>query len=110
MTSPQVGAVAPASLSQAHSATHLSSVHPPSRRRARKPKPWERYDVRFVWLVMRLASGEDISYRVYRTRFDRCVRSYYRDIAVLREAGLYIVPEGRGRYRFVCFCGDLEAV
>ena len=99
MTVDHVGAVAPGSLSPRVRARGFRG----------NIKPWERTTVRFTWLVMRLTRGEDISLPVYQARFARSVRSYRRDLAVLREAGLYLDSDGHGHFRLVCFRADAAA-
>ncbi|MDP9024207.1 MAG: helix-turn-helix domain-containing protein [Candidatus Eremiobacteraeota bacterium] len=44
----------------------------------------------------------------YRCRFGVSLRSFRRDIALLREAGLYIDTATPGTYRMVCFVFDTD--
>ena len=64
--------------------------------------------VRLVWLTARLARRESVSYDDCRRRFDISLRTFYRDIAALRDAGLYIAAEPNN-YRMTCFVSDTDA-
>jgi len=64
--------------------------------------------VRLVWLTARLVRRESVSVDLYRERFGRSLRSFRRDIAVLRDAGMYIEAI-RDDYRMTCFLSDSDA-
>ncbi|MEA2720449.1 MAG: hypothetical protein QOJ39_2313, partial [Candidatus Eremiobacteraeota bacterium] len=47
---------------------------------------------RLVWLTARFARRELVSIDEYRRRFGTSLRSFHRDIGVLREAGFELQP------------------
>jgi biotin operon repressor len=49
-----------------------------------------------------------VSYDDCRRRFEISLRTFYRDIAALRDAGLYIAAEPNN-YRMTCFVSDTDA-
>lgn len=64
--------------------------------------------VRLIWLTARLTRRELVSIEDYRSRFGVSVRSFHRDVGVLREAGLEIEPVTTRTYRMVCFAFDSD--
>jgi len=44
----------------------------------------------------------------YRRRFDVSLRSFHRDLALVRQAGFYLETAAAGDYRMVCFMRDLD--
>jgi hypothetical protein len=45
----------------------------------------------------------------YRRRFGTSLRSFHRDVGVLRQAGLEIEPVMKRTYRMVCFTSDSDS-
>jgi hypothetical protein len=64
--------------------------------------------VRLVWLTARFARRELVSVDDYRIRFGVSMRSFYRDVDVLRQAGFEIQPIAARTYRMVCFTCDSD--
>jgi hypothetical protein len=64
--------------------------------------------VRLIWLTARLARAELVSIADYRCRFGVSVRSFHRDMALLRRAGFYIDAPCDGSYRALCFFADAD--
>jgi hypothetical protein len=64
--------------------------------------------VRLVWLTARFTRQEPVAIADYRRRFGVSLRSFHRDIALLREAGLYIDTVATGNYRMLCFLMDAD--
>ena len=46
--------------------------------------------VRIAWLAMRLVRRDVFRFEDYRARFGASVRTFRRDIAALRDAGVYV--------------------
>ncbi|HWT05354.1 MAG TPA: hypothetical protein VN224_06315 [Xanthomonadales bacterium] len=44
----------------------------------------------------------------YRRRFGVSLRSFRRDLALVREAGFYLEATAAGDYRMVCFMADSD--
>jgi hypothetical protein len=65
--------------------------------------------VRVAWLLTRLLRRDSVRFQSYQERFGASLRSFCRDIATLRDAGVYIEAEN-GAYRYVCFRPEREAV
>lgn len=65
--------------------------------------------VRIAWLIARFVRHERIRFDAYEQRFGRSIRSFHRDMAALRDAGLYLDSERSGEYRMLCFNADREA-
>jgi len=63
--------------------------------------------VRLVWLTAWLRR-DCVSYKDYWRRFDVSLRTFRRDIAALRGAGLYI-DAAPNDYRVTFFCFDADA-
>jgi biotin operon repressor len=64
--------------------------------------------VRLVWLTARFARRELVSIDDYRRRFGMSLRSFHRDVGVLRQAGFEIEPVVNRTYRMVCFTFDSD--
>jgi hypothetical protein len=64
--------------------------------------------VRLIWLTARFARRESVTIADYRHRFGVSVRSFYRDITLLRRAGLHIDSAATGSYRMLCFLADAD--
>ncbi|MBV8117247.1 MAG: hypothetical protein JOZ01_04675 [Candidatus Eremiobacteraeota bacterium] len=52
---------------------------------------------------------EIVRYEAYAERFGRSQRSFYRDLATLRDAGMYLEDDVQGEYRLLCFRAEREA-
>ncbi len=65
--------------------------------------------VRVAWLLTRLLRRDPVRFQSYQERFGASLRSFCRDIATLRDAGVYIEAE-HGAYRYICFRPEHEAV
>jgi len=63
---------------------------------------------RLVWLTARFARRELVSIDDYRRRFGTSLRSFHRDVGVLRQAGFEIEPVMKYTYRMVCFTFDSD--
>src|SRR6202011_5380007 len=59
--------------------------------------------VRVVWLPAIFARRESVTIADYRRRFGVSLRSFRRDLALIREAGFYLEAAAAGTYRMVCF-------
>jgi len=46
----------------------------------------------------------------YRRRFGVSLRSFRRDLALVREAGFHLETPAAGEYRTVCFLRDFDGV
>ena len=64
--------------------------------------------IRLIWLTARLVRRDSVSYGDYQRRFNVSLRTFRRDIATLRDAGLYIAAEAND-YRLTCFVSDTDA-
>ena len=64
--------------------------------------------VRLIWLTALLARRDPVRIADYQWRFGMSVRSFRRDIALLRNAGIYIDSAGDGDYRMLCFLMDSD--
>lgn len=65
--------------------------------------------VRLVWLTARFVRRERVSLEDYCTRFGVSLRSFRRDVDLLRQAGFELQPTMKGGYRMVCFTHDADA-
>ena len=66
--------------------------------------------VRVIWLTAIFARRESVTIAEYRGRFGVSLRSFHRDLSLLREAGFYLEPAAAGTYRMVCFARDSDGV
>jgi hypothetical protein len=64
--------------------------------------------VRLIWLTARFTRHEPVTLADYQHRFGVSLRSFHRDIALLRQAGLHIDYAPDGIYRLVCFLFDAD--
>jgi hypothetical protein len=65
--------------------------------------------VRVVWLTALFARRESVTIADYRRRFGVSLRSFRRDVALLREAGFYLETIAANQYRMLCFNRDSNA-
>ncbi len=65
--------------------------------------------VRVAWLTALLVRRDRVSFERYRRRFGASLRTFHRDIACLRDAGLYLENEPPYAYSLVCFMADSDA-
>ena len=65
--------------------------------------------VRVVWLTALFARRESVTISDYRRRFGVSLRSFRRDVALLRQAGFYLEAAGAGNYRMLSFVVDSDA-
>ena len=65
--------------------------------------------VRVIWLTAILARRESVTIADYRRRFGVSLRSFHRDVALLREAGFYLETIATNQYRMLCFDRDSDA-
>ena len=65
--------------------------------------------VRVVWLTALFARRESVTIADYRRRFGVSLRSFRRDVALLREAGFYLETVAANQYRMLCFDRDSDA-
>ncbi|HEY0396314.1 MAG TPA: HTH domain-containing protein [Candidatus Elarobacter sp.] len=61
--------------------------------------------VRLVWLTARFVRHDSVTIEDFRRRFGVGVRTFRRDIATLRDAGMYIDADPNA-YRMTCFVSD----
>ena len=59
-----------------------------------------------IWLTAIFARRESVTIAEYRRRFGVSLRSFRRDLALIREAGFYLEAAAVGTYRMVCFARD----
>jgi hypothetical protein len=64
--------------------------------------------VRLIWLTARFARREPVTVADYRLRFGVSLRSFRRDIALLRQAGFQVESSLDGTYRVLCFVFDAD--
>ena len=65
--------------------------------------------VRVVWLTALFARRESVTIADYRRRFGVSLRSFRRDVALLREAGFYLETIAKNQYRMLSFDRDSDA-
>jgi hypothetical protein len=66
--------------------------------------------VRVIWLTALFARRESVTIADYRRRIGVSLRSFRRDLALVREAGFYLETVAAGDYRMVCFMRDADGV
>ena len=66
--------------------------------------------VRVIWLAALFARRESVTIANYRRRFGVSLRSFHRDLSLVREAGFYLETAAAGDYRAVCFVADSDGV
>ena len=95
--------------------TQFDAPAPKTRPRRRSPYEHTNRDgiafhiVRVVWLTALFARREPVTIAEYRRRFGVSVRSFRRDIALLRQAGFYLETTAPGNYRMLTFALDSDA-
>jgi len=67
------------------------------------------YIVRIVWLTALFARRESVTIADYRRRFGVSLRSFRRDLAVVRQAGFYLETTAPNSYRMLCFDRNSDA-
>jgi hypothetical protein len=65
--------------------------------------------VRVVWLTALFARRESVTIADYQRRFGVSLRSFRRDVALLRQAGFYLETTTANNYRMLCFDRDSDA-
>jgi hypothetical protein len=65
--------------------------------------------VRVVWLTALFARRESVTVSDYQRRFGVSLRSFHRDVALLRQAGFYLETTAAGNYRMLSFLLDSDA-
>jgi hypothetical protein len=65
--------------------------------------------VRVIWLTALFARRQPVTIAEYRRRFGVSVRSFRRDVALLRAAGFYLETTAPGDYRMLSFVLDSDA-
>jgi hypothetical protein len=65
--------------------------------------------VRVIWLTALFARRQPVTIAEYRRRFGVSLRSFRRDVALLREAGFYLETTAPGNYRMLSFMLDADA-
>ena len=63
---------------------------------------------RVVWLTALFARRESVTIADYRRRFGVSLRSFRRDLALLREAGFYLETIAANQYRMLSFNRDSD--
>ena len=66
--------------------------------------------VRVIWLTALFTRRESVTIASYQRRFGVSLRSFRRDLALVREAGFYLETSAAGEYRTVCFSRDSDGV
>jgi DNA-binding transcriptional ArsR family regulator len=66
--------------------------------------------VRVIWLTALFARRESVTIADYQRRFGVSLRSFRRDLALLREAGFYLETSAVSDYRMVCFTRDSDGM
>ena len=64
--------------------------------------------VRVIWLTAVFSRRERVTIADYRCRFGVSLRSFRRDLALVRQAGFYLESTASGDYRMVCFVLDSD--
>ena len=66
--------------------------------------------VRVIWLTAIFARRESVTIADYQRRFGVSLRSFRRDLALVREAGFYLETAATGHYHMVSFMRDFDGV
>jgi hypothetical protein len=66
--------------------------------------------VRVIWLTALFARRESVTIASYQRRFGVSLRSFRRDLALVREAGFHLETPAAGEYRTICFLRDFDGV
>jgi hypothetical protein len=64
--------------------------------------------VRVIWLTALFTRRQPVTIADYRRRFGVSVRSFRRDVALLREAGFYLETTAADTYRMLSFLPDSD--
>jgi hypothetical protein len=72
-------------------------------------KPACRQIIRIAWLIARFARREFVTIDEYRGRFGASLRTFHRDLTVLRDAGMYLEPHPIRGYKLLYFGPEVEA-
>ncbi len=64
--------------------------------------------VRAAWIILRLCRREPMTVQLYKRRFGVSLRSFRRDIANIRDAGVYLDGDHGGEYRLLYFAADSD--
>jgi hypothetical protein len=64
--------------------------------------------VRVIWLTALFARRESVTIAAYRRRFGVSLRSFHRDLSLVRQAGFHLETAAAGDYRVVCFIHDFD--
>ena len=78
-------------------------------RRAAQRTRESRPIVRAAWLILRLARREPVTVQLCKRRFGVSVRSFRRDIANIRDAGVYLDAGPTGDYCLLYFSSETDA-
>ncbi len=70
---------------------------------------WARPIVRAAWIILRLCRKEPVTVQLYKRRFGVSLRSFRRDIANIRDAGIFLDADPAGDYRMLYFSSDSDA-
>jgi hypothetical protein len=65
--------------------------------------------VRVIWLTALFARRESVTIAFYQRRFGVSLRSFRRDLALVREAGFHLDTPATNNYRMLCFDRDSDA-
>ncbi len=65
--------------------------------------------VRIAWMTAKLCRREALTLADYRRRFGVSRRSFFRDLAIVRQAGVYVDSQSAGAYGLLCFFSDSDA-
>ena len=85
------------------------TYHRPYGLRRKPPEPSKRPVIRIAWMIALFARRSYVSYDEYYLRFACSVRTFKRDLAVLRDAGMYLELHPTHGYRMVWFGPTIEA-
>ena len=69
---------------------------------------WARPIVRAAWIILRLCRKEPVTAQIYKRRFGVSLRSFRRDIANIRDAGVYLDAGPAGDYCLLYFSPDSD--
>ncbi len=69
---------------------------------------WARPIVRAAWIILRLCRKEPVTAKLYKRRFGVSLRSFRRDIANIRDAGVYLETGSTGDYCLLYFSPDSD--
>ena len=64
--------------------------------------------LRVIWLTALFARRDSVTIVDYQRRFGVSLRSFRRDVALLRQAGFYLETRGGGDYHMIHFAPDFD--